>query len=130
MKLNSKKVIVQKSPEALCEYLSDVKNFESLMPQNISKFEVVNEKTFVFALKGMPEIALEVKEINTPDQVVLGATSDKLPFTLTGNISSTDESSSEITLLFEGDFNPMMSMMIKSPITKFIETLADNLVTA
>ncbi|MFT5102994.1 MAG: hypothetical protein ACI86C_000645 [Candidatus Latescibacterota bacterium] len=130
MKLNSKKVIVQKSPEALCEYLSDVKNFESLMPQNISKFEVVNEKTFVFALKGMPEIALEVKEINTPYQVVLGATSDKLPFTLTGNISSTDEGSSEITLLFEGDFNPMMSMMIKSPITKFIETLADNLVTA
>lgn len=130
MKLNSKKVTVQKSPEALCEYLSDVKNFETLMPENISKFEVINEKAFVFALKGMPEIALEVKEINAPNQVVLGAMSDKLPFTLSGNITSTAADSSEIELLFEGDFNPMMSMMIKSPITKFIETLADNLATA
>jgi len=130
MKLNSKKVTVQKSPEALCEYLSEVKNFESLMPENTSKFEVINEKAFVFALKGMPEIALEVKEINTPDQVILGAMGEKLPFTLTGNISPVNDNASEIELLFEGDFNPMMQMMIKSPITKFIETLADNLATA
>ena len=130
MKLNSKKVTVQKSPEKLCEYLSDVKNFESLMPENTSKFEVINEKAFVFALIGMPEIALEVKEINAPDQLILGAMSDKLPFTLTANITSKNDDSSEIELLFEGDFNPMMSMMIKSPITKFIETLADNLATA
>jgi len=130
MKLNSKKVTVQKSPEALCEYLSDVKNFESLMPENTTKFKVINEKAFVFALKGMPEIALEVKEINTPDQIILGAMSDKLPFTLTGDISPIDENSSEIELLFEGDFNPMMQMMIKSPITKFIETLVDNLATS
>ena len=127
MKLNSKKVTVQKSAEALCDYLSDVQNFKTLMPENISKFEVINEKAFVFALKGMPEIALEVKEINAPNQVVLGAMSDKLPFTLTGNIAAVDTNTCDVELLFEGDFNPMMSMMIKSPITKFIETLADNL---
>ena len=28
---------------------------------------------------------------------------------------------------FEGDFNPMMAMMIKGPISKFIETLASNM---
>jgi hypothetical protein len=32
-----------------------------------------------------------------------------------------------VQLHFEGDFNPMMAMMIKGPISKFIETLADNL---
>lgn len=130
MKLNSKKVTVQKSAEALCAYLSDVKNFEALMPENISKFEVINEKAFVFALKGMPEIALEVKEIISSEKVVLGAMSEKLPFTLTGNISTIDEATSDVELLFEGDFNPMMAMMIKSPITKFIETLAENLTTS
>ena len=31
------------------------------------------------------------------------------------------------TLTFEGEFNPMMAMMIKGPITKFIETLATNI---
>ena len=130
MKIESKKVIVQKSASDLCSFLSDVKNFEQLMPENTSKFEVIRENAFVFALKGMPEIALEVKEVNAPNQVILGALSEKLPFTLTGNISEISETSSEAELLFEGDFNPMMKMMIKGPITKFLETLSDNLETA
>ena len=130
MKIESKKVTVQKSATDLCNYLSDVKNFEQLMPENISKFEVINKKAFVFALKGMPEIALEVKEVTAPNQVVLGAMSDKLPFTLTGNITEISENTSIAELLFEGDFNPMMKMMIKGPITKFLETLATNLETA
>jgi hypothetical protein len=127
MNLNSKKVVVKKSATSLCEFLSDVKNFEHLMPESISKFEIIREDAFVFALKGMPEIALEVKEVNAPNSVVLGAISDKIPFTLKGNITAVDDSTSEAELLFSGEFNSMMAMMIKSPITKFIETLADNL---
>ena len=127
MNLNSKKVVVKKSAASLCDFLSDVKNFEHLMPESISKFEIIREDAFVFALKGMPEIALEVKEVNSPTTVTLGAISDKIPFTLTGNITAIDESTSEAELLFSGEFNSMMAMMIKSPITKFIETLAENL---
>ncbi|QNJ96827.1 SRPBCC family protein [Constantimarinum furrinae] len=127
MKINSKKVTVQKSSQALCEYLSDVKNFEALMPDNISKFELIRDDAFVFALKGMPEIALEVKEVEAPHKVMLGALSDKIPFQLTANIETINANTSQVELVFEGDFNPMMAMMIKSPITKFLETLAGNL---
>lgn len=130
MELNSKKITVKKSPEELCSFLCDVKNFEGLMPDNISKFEVIRDNAFVFALKGMPEIALEVKEVNAPNQVVLGAISDKIPFNLIGNICDAGSSNSEIALTFKGDFNPMMAMMIKSPITKFLETLTNNLENA
>ena len=127
MKLNSKKVTVQKSASELCEFLADVKNYEGLMPDTISKFEVIRDNAFVFALKGMPEIALEIKEVDSPDKVVLGAISDKLPFTLKSDIESVSDTSSTAELLFEGEFNSMMAMMIKSPISKFIETLASNL---
>ena len=127
MNLISKKVTVQKSAEALFDFLCDVKNFEKLMPDTISKFEIIRDDAFVFALKGMPEIALELKEVNSPIQVTLGAISDKLPFTLIGNIEAINELSSDVSLQFEGDFNPMMAMMIKGPITKFIETLSSNL---
>ncbi|MAP55388.1 SRPBCC family protein [Altibacter sp.] len=129
MELKSKKVIVQKSASQLCDFLSEVKNFEQLMPESISKFEVIKEDAFVFALKGMPEIALEVKEVDAPNKVVLGAISDKIPFTLIGHINAVTETSSEAELHFEGDFNPMMAMMIKGPISKFLETLSDNLET-
>lgn len=127
MKLNSKKVTTQKSAAELCDFLANVENFESLMPENISKFEVIRDNAFVFALKGMPEIALEVKEVEKPNKVVLGAISDKIPFTLTGNIEGVSENSSTVELLFEGEFNAMMAMMVKGPISKFIDTLASNL---
>tara|TARA_B100000795_G_scaffold219197_1_gene173440 strand:- start:173 stop:565 length:393 start_codon:yes stop_codon:yes gene_type:complete len=127
MNLTSKKVTVQKSAEELCDFLCDVKNFEKLMPDNISKFEIIRDNAFVFALKGMPEIALELKEVIAPNKVTLVAISDKLPFTLIGNIEAINEISSDVSLQFEGDFNPMMAMMIKGPIKKFIETLSSNL---
>lgn len=127
MNLESNKVTVNKSASELCEFLSDVKNFEQLMPENISKFEVIRDNAFVFALKGMPEIALEVKEILTPNKVILGAISDKLPFTLTAQIEEVTQNTSVAQLHFEGEFNAMMGMMIKGPISKFLETLSSNL---
>ncbi|MXN89770.1 SRPBCC family protein [Flavobacterium sp. Sd200] len=127
MNLDSPKVTVQKPAQYIFDALSDVKNFEKLMPDNIAKFEVTGEESFIFALKGMPEIKLKMKEKQAPNKIVLGAASDKLPFTLTGNITETGTESSDIQLFFEGEFNAMMAMMIKGPITKFIETLANNM---
>nr|WP_294936443.1 SRPBCC family protein [uncultured Flavobacterium sp.] len=127
MNLESPKVNVGKSADYIFNSLTDVKNFEKLMPDSIAKFEVLDENAFIFGLKGMPEIKLKMKDKVAPNKVVLGAASDKLPFTLTANINSTGTDSSEVQLIFDGDFNPMMAMMIKGPITKFIETLAENM---
>ena len=127
MNLESPKVNVEKSAEYLFASLTDVKNFEKLMPDSIAKFEVLDENAFIFGLKGMPEIKLKMKDKVAPSKVVLGAASDKLPFTLTANINSLTSNTSEVQLLFDGDFNPMMAMMIKGPISKFIETLAQNM---
>lgn len=130
MNLESPKVTIKKSAQQTFDFLSDVKNFEQLMPENISKFEVLDDDTFVFALKGMPEIELKKKEIMAPNKIVLGAAGGKLDFSLTGNISEINDATSEVQLIFEGDFNPMMAMMIKGPISKFIETLVTNMVTS
>lgn len=123
MNLESPKINIEKSPEEVFNFLSEVKNFESLMPENTSKFEILSEDTFVFALKGMPEITLKKKEVIPPNKIVLSAADGKLDFSLTGNISQINENTSEVQLVFNGDFNPMMAMMIKGPISKFIETL-------
>jgi ribosome-associated toxin RatA of RatAB toxin-antitoxin module len=128
MNLTSPKVTVEKSCQELFDLLSDVKNFEQLMPDTIAKFEVVAEDSFIFGLKGMPEIQLKMKEKTAPNKIVLGAASDKLPFTLVAHIDSVSDRSSAVTLDFEGQFNAMMGMMVKGPITKFIETLASNMV--
>ncbi|TYC16212.1 SRPBCC family protein [Bizionia gelidisalsuginis] len=130
MKLESPKVTVPKSVEDTFAFLSDVKNFETLMPENISKFEVLDNDKFLFALKGMPEIILKKKETVPPNKIVLGAAGGKLDFSLIADIHAIDENSSDVKLHFEGEFNAMMAMMIKGPISKFIETLATNMKTA
>ncbi len=127
MNLESPRVTVGKSAQELFDLLSDVRNFEKLMPENIAKFEVLGDDSFVFGLSGMPEIKLKMKEKVAPTKLVLGAASDKLPFTLEADINPLSENSSNVQLLFEGEFNAMMAMMIKGPIGKFIETLAVNM---
>lgn len=127
MHIEAPKNTINKSAKEVFEFLTDLQNFEKLMPENIDKFEVINEDRFLFALKGMPEIILQRKEQNPNDKIVLGAASDKLPFTLTAHILTVNEDECEVTLSFNGEFNAMMAMMIKSPITNFMGTLSENL---
>lgn len=130
MNLESPKITLDKTPQEVFDFLGNVENFEKLMPENISKFEVLENDKFLFALKGMPEIVLKKKETEAPNKIVLGAAGGKLDFSLTGNIHDAGDGKSQVQLAFAGDFNPMMAMMIKGPITKFIETLATSIPNA
>jgi len=127
MFIESAKKTVGKSDSEVFEFLTELKNFEILMPETIDKFEVLTEDRFLFALKGMPEIVLQRKEQTPNSQIVLGAASDKLPFTLTADINAVSSDQSEVALSFKGEFNAMMAMMIKNPITNFMNTLSENL---
>lgn len=126
MNLQGEKIIVNKSIVDIFNYLTALGNFKDIMPQNIQKFEVDGD-SFIFGLPGMPEIRLLLKEKTPYSNITLGAASSKLSFTLTVDITATDDKSSEVQLNFNGDFNPMMAMMVKKPLTKFIDTLTENL---
>ena len=123
MNLETKKTIVPKSAKDLFALLEKVETFERLRPENISKFQVLTDTSFVFALKGMPEIFLEKKGSTPNSQLVLGEANGKIPFQLTSIITEVSNNESEVQLLFKGDFNPLMAMMVKTPISKFIEVL-------
>ena len=127
MNLESPRVSIEKSSQIVFNFLTDVKNFKSLMPEDTIKFELIDDETFLFALSGMPEIVLKKKSLESPKTIVLGAAGGKIDFSLTTIIESISENKSEVQLKFEGEFNAMMAMMIKRPITKFIETLALNI---
>ena len=127
MQLETNPTITQKSQQEVFNFLNNVENFKKLMPENIQKFEKLSDVRFLFQLKGMPEIVLEKKESHHPDTVILGAASDKLPFTLTAHIKEESATTSSTKLDFEGQFNAMMGMMIKSPIQNFINVLSENI---
>lgn len=126
MNISGNKIIVKKSQKELFEFLSDLRNFEKLMPESIQKFEVDGD-SFLFGLKGMPEIRLVLKEKTSFSNITLGAASSKLDFQLLANINEIDSTSCEAQLDFKGEFNAMMAMMVKKPLTTFIETLTENM---
>ena len=68
MNLESPKVSVDKSQEGIFSFITNLKNFEGLMPDSIEKFEVDGD-SFIFGLKGMPEIRLVLQEKNEFDKL-------------------------------------------------------------
>ena len=63
MNIEGAKVTTQKSAKEIFTYFTELSNFENLMPENIQKFEVDGD-SFIFGLKGMPEIRLVLKRQN------------------------------------------------------------------
>lgn len=127
MHLESPLVRLQKGRNEVFEFLSNLENFKLLMPDSIQTFEVLDSDTFRFGLKGMPEIVLRRKEQQAPEFITLGAASDKLPFTLKATLAEIAPDETEVALAFDGEFNAMMAMMIKTPLTNFLEALTSNL---
>ena len=126
MKLESKKVTVNISATDLYKKLENLENFRQAMPESVTKFEA-DENSFVFGMKGMPEVRLVIKEKKEPELISLEAASSKLDFTLACIITPIDENTCEAYFDFEGKFNPMLRMMVEKPLKNFIEALADKL---
>lgn len=109
------------------DFLTNVENYEQIMPESKEKFVVTATDTFIFQLKSMPEIKLKITETKEPELVVLGSTSDKFPFSLNTHIAPVGDNSCEVHMDFVGKFNAMMGMMIKGPLQKFINSLTENI---
>ncbi|SHI33763.1 hypothetical protein SAMN04488096_101184 [Mesonia phycicola] len=127
MHLESDITTVNKSQQEVFEFLTNVENYEQIMPESIQKFELKGEDSFLFQLSGMPVIGLKMQEKLPYKTAVLGSMSDKFPFTLKADIDALEDNKTQVKLVFEGEFNAMMAMMVKSPLKKFINTLSDNL---
>ena len=126
MNLQGKKITVNKSIVDIFNYLIVLDNFKEIMPANIQKFGV-DEDSFIFGLPGMPEIRLLLTQKIPHSNITLGAASSNLSFTLAVDIRATNDNMAEVQLNFTGNFNSMMAMMVKKPLTKFIDTLTENL---
>lgn len=124
--IKSKTVEVNKRAEDLFDMLSDFGNFKSIMPDSVNKFEA-DENSFLFGMSGMPEVRLVLSEKQRPNLIKLKAASSKLDFELNCHIEAIDDSKCRSWFEFQGNFNPMLRMMVERPLKNFIEQLSDKL---
>ena len=127
MKLNSNSTHLNISDTTLFEKLCAIENFKLIMPENISKFEILDQSTLIFSLKGMPPIKLIFGEKHSPSLITLNSSESKINFSLSAHIKKIDENNCEFSLEFNGDLNPMIQMMVKTPLQSFINDLSKNI---
>ncbi len=123
-KIDSPELEINLGVKELIAHYSNPASFKELMPPEVVKFEA-NESSFLFALKGMPEVRLKVEEISE-EQVLLKSSSDKIPFLLRVRFEPFGDKT-KAQLHFEGNFNPMLKLMVQRPLNSFVNHLADNM---
>ena len=126
MKLISIKSEVNIAGTVLFEKLCAIENYKQIMPDNVSKFEIVDSNSFIFSIKGMPAIKLKFGQRISHSKIILESLDSKINFTLTAFINTIDSEKTSFQLEFDGDLNPMIQMMVKTPLQSFINDLSAN----
>lgn len=128
MKVNTKKVRFAKNQQDAFNFLLDMKNYEQLMPTDTKSFEIHESgKGFTVGVGSLPKVGMRLKEAVEPSKIIFESPAPAFEYTLTINIEAVDNTTSDVELDFDGNFNMMIEMMAKKPLTSFIETIADNI---
>ncbi len=122
-----KTISVPRSPVFV--FLSDIKNFESLVPEGSVKNFVVINNSCRFSLDGLGEIGVRLASAN-PDHTIIYESEDSRPFRfdLIIDLNEQHDQSTLMKLTFRAELNMMMKMMVQKPLEEGLEMIASELV--
>jgi hypothetical protein len=124
--IETQKQVSDNSPKQLFNFLTDMNNFEKLMPEN--KIEKWNsEKDHCeFTIKGMTRIGLKIKDTEEPNKILVESFGKvPFPFELEIFLNETEASQTETYMIFKGEINAFMKMMVEKPLKNFFNMLVD-----
>lgn len=121
----SQEVSVASSKESIFEFISDLRNFESLMPDQVEKWEADRDQC-EFTIKGLSTFNMKIA--GRSDEKVVLMSGDKAPidFELTCYLKSV-ESNAAAMLELNADLPPMIKMMASRPLQNLVDIMAEKL---
>lgn len=114
------------APSELYAYLSDMQNYDALMPDQVERFKAYDDE-FKFGLKGLPEVKLKWAEGIADEKIVLKSAGSSIEFELVGTMEANQAGGSDIQLSFQGSLNPMLEMMVSKPLKQFLTDLIEKI---
>jgi len=119
---------INASQEVIYNFLMDTNNLKQLFPQDkISEWESTME-TCSMKVKNMGVLGLQ-RVASTPHFLINFDSFGKTPFKFTFNIFLDEkDGKSLVKIIFEGNANPFMKMMVEKPLTGFMNDLIQTLV--
>ena len=120
--IKSKTISTNKSTKDVFNYLSELSNFEYLMPVNVKSFQVKNNQV-ILDIQGIGKLELAVVESESPHKIIM-APQNRVPFKfdIHWNIQSIKDNQSQIQAIINADLNMMMRMMAEKPLNDFINS--------
>ena len=126
-KFESEQVIIPASAATVFEFLSDFRNFENLMPSQISNWEADGD-TCSFTIEGLAGLSMRIAG-RTPYTNVHIVSEGKNPveYTLDCFLQPDGEDRCKASLEFDAALNPFMKMVASRPLQNFVNMLAEKL---
>jgi carbon monoxide dehydrogenase subunit G len=124
-RIESEKKTLAKPASGIYSYLSDFRNFSSIMPEQVTDWQATAD-TCSFTIKGMASLGMKITD-RKPDESITIEKYGKAPFDFKLHclIESINHNSSALRLVFEVDLNPMLKPMVEKPLKNFLDMMVD-----
>lgn len=127
MKIESKRVEIERPASELYTFLQDMNNFKELLPQSkISEWKAdVDECSF--KVQGAATIGLKLVGGSAPTHVKMEST-DRSPFPFDLDVHLAEVAGKTTAhQVFKADINPMLKMMVEKPLKNLFDHIADKM---
>jgi carbon monoxide dehydrogenase subunit G len=127
VKFTSHSVELPASKEAVFDFLSDLNNFEKMMPEQVINWQSTKIEC-EFDIKGMARIGL-IKSDEVPGKSVTISSKPDTPIELKiqGNIEGKNDQVSVVILELTANLSPILQMMASAPLQNLVNIMADKL---
>lgn len=124
--IETKKEVSTSSPQKLFDFLTDMNNFEKLMPEEKIEKWSSEESQCEFTIKGMARIGLKITNTEEPHLIEVESFGKvPFPFTLNIHLNEIEDSQTEAFMVFKGEINAFMKLMVEKPLTNFFNMLVN-----
>lgn len=127
-KIESKIGKVSSNAERIYNFLSDFRNYQSLIPLDKVKNWNASENNCNFSIDGIGEAAIKIVE-KEPHSLIKFTNNGEMKYNFRFwiQLKQLEENDSRIKLTIEIELNPMIMMMAKGPVKQFLDSLVDQL---
>ncbi|MEE1225925.1 MAG: hypothetical protein UHM08_02360 [Bacteroidales bacterium] len=131
VKIESKKVEIKRNVEFVYEYLADFTHFSMVANDKIENFKATQDRCS-FTIKGMTDMGLKIISRLPNESITISNDTDvpssmPLNFLIIFEFEKVEPYVTKVIVKMELDANPMIAMMVKKPLEKFVNSLADGM---
>lgn len=128
MQITSKTITANCGQKEAFEYITDLNNFEHLLPtEKLSDFKSTKD-VCSFKAQGSFFVSLSVDKVTEYSQVIFQTSEDSaLPFTLEVNLKDNGNGTTEVSQICDAKLNPFLKMVIEKPLIKLFDYIADRM---